>query len=176
LRKDCGGSGNAVPHDVASGASTDSGTVTLGGTAYHLIPKSLEMKQEDYTELEEVTLRKGTADGMLCVQTSYDKLLGKFGNPMSSSLTEERLQKTLFAECETGDTLNLQTFLLRRIPGGGFVLHPKYYTDEQDMCLKSGDTGSPVEVGRCSDPYQNDDKWKIADGRIVPVASSANVR
>ena len=44
------------------------------------------------------------------------------------------------------------------------------------MCLKSGDTGSPVEVGRCSDPYQNDDKWKIADGRIVPVASSANVR
>ena len=161
------------------GASRESGTVKLGGVDYHLIPKTWKAKEKtDYDDLEEVTLRKGTADEMLCLQTSYDKLLGRFGNPKSLSSTEEetRLQKAKFAQCATDtdkDTLNLQTFLIRDLPTGGFVLHPKYYKDEQDMCLKSGSIGA-VEVGRCALSY-NDDKWKIEGGKIKPFANS-NVR
>ena len=109
----------------------------------------------------------------MCLQTSYDKLLGKFGNPLS--LTGNRLQKSVFAPCSSNmDALNLQSFLLRPF-SGGFVLHPEYYTDEQDMCLKAGGTGH-VKVGPCSSPYQNDDFWKIDNGRIVPVAANTNVR
>lgn len=179
--KDCG-VGNIVPHDVASGASTDSSTVTLDGKTYHLIPKSFKTKEkEDYNTLKAVTLRKGTVGKMLCLETSYDKLLGRFGDPMllTESSNRDRLQISKFSECDSSsDALNRQTFLLRRIPAtdndrkGGFVLHPKYYTGEQDMCLKAGDIGQ-LEVGPCSPNYSKD-RFKTENGRIVPVGEENN--
>ena len=74
----------------------------------------------DHDSLAVITLVNAAENGLKCLQTSYDEVLG----PYSDLSKLDRKVGVQFAECGN-DPHKLQQFRLRRLTGeAGFILHP----------------------------------------------------
>ena len=93
----------------------------IGQTAVRIVPAAFTGTVA-LIQGELVVLMNANEDGMMCLEPSFDKLFGSYGD-----LTSSRLQDAAFSVCEPSSG-NFQRYTLKTLDGSNdFVLRPRYY-------------------------------------------------